>query len=148
MRCKRATNAGRLLLPVLYALTACVSASQVARLVGPAASRVKTGHYPYYAATPRPDDPVLRRTGAWRNDIEANERVLRQLVRDRYETKSPLEFRFMYVALDSVNGDAVIRYFAREADQSSWVAGYEVFLTYELHSGRLDGAWVNRLPLE
>jgi len=129
-------------------LLACGPKSQVVRLLDPAAVPVEAARYPFHAATPTPGDPVLKRAEVWKQDIEQNERVLRQLVRDRYETKSPLEFKFMYVAVDSTNGRAVVRYFAREADQTSWVAGYEVFLGYSLTSGRLERGWVNRLPLE
>jgi len=127
---------------------ACSPSSQLLRLSGPRPLPVETAHYPFFTATPAPDDQVLKRAEAWKQDIEQNERVLRQLVRDRYDTKSPLEFRFMYVAVDTANRRAVVRYFAREADQTSWVAGYEVFLGYSLPSGRLEQAWVNRLPLE
>ncbi len=92
-------------------------------------------------------DPLTARAGPLRADIEAHEPVLRRLVRDRLDIKSPLEFQFMYVGHDSVNQRLIIRYFARAATARE-IAGWQAQLVYSLPSLRPVHAYVQAVPLE
>lgn len=108
---------------------------------------VITGYYPYYHYQLPPDHPLQPRVPVLRQDIEANENLLRRLVRERYDVKSPLEFRFSYAGLDSVNSRLVIRYFAPDAQQHE-LAGWQVQFIYRLPKLALDSVYVWAVPLE
>jgi len=128
-------------------LLACPPASQVARLAGPDGPPVEVGRYPDYVVMLGGDHPLARRAEKLRPDIEGHESILRQMVRDRIETKSPLEFRFMYVGYDSIHQRLIMRYFARHPDPST-IAGWQVQLIYALPRLRLVRAYVQEVPLE
>ena len=93
------------------------------------------------------DDPLAVKAGPLRADVEAHEPVLRKLVRDHIEVKSPLEFQFMYVGHDSVNGRLILRYFARAAVQTE-IAGWQAQIVYSLPSLLPVRAYVQAVPLE
>jgi len=132
----------------LMLLACCLPKSQVVRLVGPGALPVETMHYPGYLRILDANEPVARRSVPWRADAESHEKVLRQLVRDRFDLgKMPLEFRYMYTGLDSAAGLATVRFFAFHPNPSV-IAGWEVFLVYRLANGQLIKAFVAEVPLE
>ncbi len=108
---------------------------------------VITGYYPHYHQPLSPDHPLQPQISALRQDIEANENLLRQLVRQRYDVKSPLEFRFSYAGLDSANNRLIIRYFANEVRQIE-IAGWQVQLVYRLPRSALESIYVWAVPLE
>ncbi len=109
---------------------------------------VETMHYPGYLRILDANEPLARRSLQWRTDAECNEKVLRQLVRDRFDLgKLPLEFRYMYTGLDTIAQVAAVRFFAFHPNPSV-IAGWEVFLVYRLASGRLEKAFVAEVPLE
>lgn len=95
------------------------------------------------------DDPRVTRAEPWIEDTRCHEQVLRELVRERYDTKSALEFRPMYVAADTARDLIIVRWFARSGvpEEQRGIAGWEVLLLYSSR-GRLVEAWVNELPLE
>lgn len=105
------------------------------------------GYYPHYHQPLSPDHPLQPQISVLRQDIEANENLLRQLVRQRYDVKSPLEFRFSYAGLDSANSRLIIRYFAPDA-QPHELAGWQVQLVYRLPKLTLDSIYVWAVPLE
>lgn len=145
---RRTAGTPALLLVLLLVPVCCSPKSQVLRLTGPAPLPVETGHYPAYLEIMDGDSPLTRRSLAWRTDIESNEKVLRQLVRERFDLgKVPLEFRYMYTGLDSAANVAVVRYFAFQPNPIE-IAGWEVFLVYLLPRGRLVRAYVAEVPLE
>jgi len=80
-------------------------------------------------------------------DIEANEQILRQLVRTHISVKSPLEFHFSYAGYDSLNNRIILRYFAPNP-QPEEIAGWQVQFVYRLPSYRLELAYVSAVPLE
>ena len=71
------------------------------------------------------------------------------MVRERYDAKSGLEFRPMYVAADTARDLVVVRWFARSGapEEKRGIAGWEVLLLYTPR-GRLAEAWVNEVPLD
>jgi len=91
--------------------------------------------------------PVSTRMEPLRADAEAHENVLRRIARERLEIKSPLEFRFMFTGYDSLNNRAVLRFFARSADQTE-IAGWQLQLLYDYRTLRPIHAYVMPLPLE
>lgn len=141
--------------PVLLCLVSlcCVLAcsppkSQVLRLERRGGPIIHTGLYPGYIRILSAEEPLARRAEAWCRDVECNEKVLRRLVRERFDTdKSPLEFRHMFTALDSARNVVLVRYFAFHPNPSV-IAGWEVFLVYELPRGMLTEAHVAEVPLE
>lgn len=117
------------------------------RLTEPGGPKVSVGRYPGPVEILGGAHPLARRADLWRKDIDCHERVLRDLVRSRFELKAPLEFGFMYAGYDSTAGNAIVRYFAHDPNPVE-LAGWEVFLVYALPRGRLAAAWVNEVPLE
>jgi hypothetical protein len=143
-----------LLLPLLSAGCGhCLSrggidaSRSVTRFTATDAPPVDSGRYPGPLRMLSPDHPLAVKAGPLRADAECHEQVLRKMVRDRISAKAPLEFHFMYVAQDSVNGRLVLRYFARAWDQTEF-AGWQVQLVYRLPSPRPEHAYVEALPLE
>ena len=138
---------------VLLACSHCirypgVGASQsVTRFISSDAPPVEVGRYRDFLRMLPTDDPLAVKAGPLRADIEAHEPVLRKLVRDRLEVKSPLEFHLMYVGRDSVNDRLILRYFARAAVQSE-IAGWQAQLVYSLPSLLPVHAYVQAVPLE
>ncbi len=125
-----------------------VSSSQsVTRFTVADAPPVDSGRYPGPLRMLTSGDPLSARTGLLRTDVEAHESVLRAILRGRISVKSPLEFRFMYVARDSLNQRLILRYFSRAADQSE-LAGWQVQLVYSLPSLQPVHAYVEPVPLE
>jgi len=125
-----------------------ISASQsVARFAAAGAPPVDSGRYPGPLQILPSDHPLLAGSAQLRADVEAHERILRQLLRDRISVRSPLEFRFMYAGRDSLNHKLVLRYFSRAADQREF-AGWQVQLVYSLPSMRPEHAYVQAVPLE
>jgi len=139
----------KLLFLVISLGVACtVPRSQLTVFSGQEEPDVAVGRYPGHLEMLSDEHPVAKRALAWRRDAEGNEPALRALVRDRLDTeKMPLEFRHMYTGLDSAAGAAALRYFAFHPEPRE-IAGWEVFLVYELRSGRLVRAFVSALPLE
>jgi hypothetical protein len=119
----------------------------VTRFIAEDALPVEVGRYRDYLRMLPADDTLALRAGPLRADVEAHEQVLRKLVRDRLEVKSPLEFRFMYVGHDSVNRRLILRYFARAAVPNE-IAGWQAQLVYSLPSLRPMHAYVQAVPLE
>jgi hypothetical protein len=125
-----------------------IGASQsIARFTAAVPPPVDSGRYPGPLRILSPDHPLAAKAASLRADVECHEQILRQLVRDRISAKAPLEFRFMYVAQDSLNSRLVLRYFARAWDQTDF-AGWQVQLVYTLPSLRPERAYVQTLPLE
>lgn len=108
---------------------------------------IVTGYYPHYHYALPPDHSLQPQISVLRQDIEANEKLLRQLVRKHYDVKSPLEFQFSYAALDSANCRLVIRYFAPNA-QPDELAGWQIQFIYRLPKFTLDSIYVWAVPLE
>ena len=108
---------------------------------------VDSGRYPGSLRILPSDHQLAVDAAALRADVEAHERVLRKLVRERISVKSPLEFQFMYVGQDSANRRLILRYFSRAAVQNE-IAGWQVQLVYSLPSLRPVHAYVQPLPLE
>jgi hypothetical protein len=119
----------------------------VTRFIAADAPPVDVGRYPDFLRMLPADHPLVFKAGPLRADIEAHEQVLRKLVRDHLEVKSPLEFQFMYVGRDSVNHRLILRYFARAAVQRE-IAGWQAQLVYSLPSLRPLHAYVQAVPLE
>ena len=117
------------------------------RFIAEDAPPVEVGRYPDYLAVLPGDDPLAVKAASLRADVEAHEPVLRRLVREHLEVKSPLEFRFMYVGYDSVKQRLILRYFARAAVQNE-IAGWQVQLEYSLPSLCPAHAYVQAVPLE
>jgi len=145
-----AVLASALVLPGCIHCLRCpaVDASRsVTRFVAEDAPPVEVGRYRAYLVMLPADHPLAVRAGPLRADVEAHEPVLRRLVRDRLEVKSPLEFQFTYVGCDSVNRRLILRYFARAAVQSE-IAGWQTQFVYSLPSLRPVHAYVEAVPLE
>jgi hypothetical protein len=119
----------------------------VTRFIAADGPPVEVGRYRSHLRMLPVDDPLAARAGPLRADIEANEQVLRKLVRDRLDVKSPLEFQFMYVGHDSVNQRLILRYFARAATPKE-IAGWQAQLVYSLPSFLPVHAYVQAVPLE
>ncbi len=125
-----------------------IGASQsIARFSAADAPPVDSGRYPGTLRLLSSGHQLSVKAGPLRADVESHERILRVLVRDRISAKSPLEFHFMYVGLDSVSNRLVLRYFARAGDQREF-AGWQVQIVYTLPSLRLERAYVEAVPLE
>jgi len=108
---------------------------------------VVVGHFPDYVEIlygPHRLQPLVDRLRA---DVEGHEHVLRRIVRDRIELKSPLEFEFSYAAVDTAAGIVLLRYFAPHPDPVL-VAGWQAQLIYRLPRGSLDRVYVEEVPLE
>jgi hypothetical protein len=108
---------------------------------------VVVGHYPDYVQIiygPSRLQPIIDRLRA---DIEANEPILRRIVREHIELKSPLEFSFKYAATDSSVGLLLLRYFAPHPNPVL-IAGWQVQLLYRLPSAVLERVFVEEVPLE
>ena len=108
---------------------------------------VDSGRYPGPLRMLSSDHPLSVKAATLRADVESHEQVLRKLVRERISVKSPLEFQFMYVGHDSLNGRLILRYFSRAANQEK-IAGWQVQLIYSLPELRPVHAYVQALPLE
>ena len=108
---------------------------------------VDSGRYPGPLRMLASGNPLSTKAEPLRADVEAHEQILRRLVRERISVKSPLEFQFMYVGHDSLNGQLILRYFSRAADQREF-AGWQVQLVYSLPSLRPAHAYVQAVPLE
>lgn len=119
----------------------------VTRFIADDAPPVEVGRYHDHLVMLPADHPLAVKAVPLRTDVEARESVLRRLVRDHLEVKSPLEFHFMYVGHDSVKQRLVLRYFARAAVQNE-IAGWQVQLVYSLPSLRPAHAYVQAVPLE
>ncbi len=128
-------------------LVNCVPSSQITRLVEPNGPRVGKGSYPGNIAVLNGTSPIVRKAESWRKDIENHESILRRIVRSRFDVKTPLEFNYMYTALDSARNAAVIRYFTFNPKPEE-IAGWEVLLVYKLPRGNLIEAFVAAVPLE
>ncbi|MEO0020855.1 MAG: hypothetical protein ABIK48_01595 [candidate division WOR-3 bacterium] len=138
----------KILLMLIPALTVyCPRQSRIIRLSSSNPPPVITGYYPHYHQPLPPDHPLQPQISVLRHDIEANENLLRQLVRQRYDVKSPLEFRFSYAGLDSANRRLIIRYFAPDA-QPHELAGWQVQFICRLPKLTLDSIYVWAVPLE
>ena len=125
-----------------------VNASQsVTRFEAADAPPVDSGRYPGRLRMIASGDPLSTKAALLRADVEAHEPILRKLLRERISVKSPLEFRFMYVAQDSLNHQLILRYFSRAADQTEF-AGWQVQLVYSLPSLQPVHAYVQPVPLE
>ncbi|MBN2537226.1 hypothetical protein JXB37_03000 [candidate division WOR-3 bacterium] len=135
---------------LLLILLACgPPSSQVVRLERPSGPVVHTGWYRGGVEFLPGDDPRIKRAEPWIRDSRCHEDVLRGLVRERFDAKSALEFRPMYVAADTSRDLVIVRWFARSCapEEKRGIAGWEVLLLYTPR-GRLVEAWVNELPLE
>ncbi len=119
----------------------------VTRFAAADAPPVDSGRYPGSLQILPSGHPLLASSAPLRADVEAHEQVLRQLVRGRISVKSPLEFRFMYAARDSLNRRLILRYFSRASDQGEF-AGWQVQLIYSLPAMRPEHAYVQAVPLE
>jgi hypothetical protein len=119
----------------------------VTRFVAEDGPPIEVGRYRDFLRMLPADHPLAVKAGRLRTDVETHEQVLRRLVRDRLEVKSPLEFQFMYVGYDSVNHRLILRYFARAAVQKE-IAGWQTQLVYSLPSLRPMHAYVQAVPLE
>jgi hypothetical protein len=91
--------------------------------------------------------PVAVKMAPLRADAEAHENVMRKLLRDRFQVRQPLEFRYMFTGYDSLNNKAVLRFFARAADQKE-IAGWQLQFIYDYKTLRPIHAYVMPLPLE
>ncbi len=89
-------------------------------------------------------EPLIRRLRA---DVEANEQILRKVVRQHIDLKSPLEFSFKYSAIDTSTNILLLRYFAPHP-QPVLIAGWQAQLVYSLPHGRLERVYVEEVPLE
>lgn len=125
----------------------CPTRSQLHKFSSSNSSPVNIGYYPKYHHPLPPYHPLNSRISALRQDIEAHENLLRQLVREHYDVKSPLEFRFSYAGLDSAHSRLVIRYFA-PAFPLDKIAGWQVQLIYSLPKLTLTSLYVWAVPLE
>ena len=121
--------------------------SSVMRFTDADAPPVDSGRYPGPLRMLSSDHPLSVKAATLRADVESHEQVLRKLVRERISVKSPLEFQFMYVGHDSLNGRLILRYFSRAANQEK-IAGWQVQLIYSLPELRPVHAYVQALPLE
>jgi hypothetical protein len=123
--------------------------SQVIRVGQPGGPAVHSGWYRHNLDFLSGADPRGARARPWADDAERHENVMRTLVRERYDVKSALEFRYKYTALDSARNLFVLRWFARSGapEEKRGIAGWEVLLLYT-RRGRLAEAWVNEVPLE
>ena len=119
----------------------------VTRFAAADAPPVDSGRYPGRLRMLASGDRLSAKADPLRADVEANELILRKLVRERISVKSPLEFQFMYVGHDSLNHQLVLRYFSRAADQREF-AGWQVQLVYSLPSLQPVHAYVQAVPLE
>ena len=119
----------------------------VTRFIAEDAPPVEVGRYRDFLRMLPADHLLAVKAGPLRADIEAHEQVLRRLVRDHLEVKSPLEFQFMYAGHDSVGHRLILRYFARAAVQKE-IAGWQVQLIYSLPSFLPVHAYVQAVPLE
>ncbi len=131
----------------VFVLACGPAGSQVIRLVEPHGPKVEVSHYPGYVRMLSGGHPVVKKSEAWCKDIECHEKVLRRIVREHFDVKTPLEFDYMYTGFDSTRNAAIVRYFAFNADPIE-IAGWEVLLVYALSSGRLAQAFVAAVPLE
>jgi hypothetical protein len=135
------------LLVLATALNRCVPPSELLRFDGPSPPPVEVGRYPSHVdflCGPHRLDPTVARL---RGDIEAHESILRRITREHSDAKSPLEFRFMYAAVDSAGGTLLLRYFAPHPSPVA-IAGWQAQLVYELPCRRLLRVYVSEVPLE
>jgi hypothetical protein len=105
------------------------------------------GHYPDFVAIlygPHRYQPAIDRLRA---DAEAHEPLLRRVVREHIDLKSPLEFEFKYAAVDTAAGILLLRYFAPHPDPVL-IAGWQVQLVYRLPRALLERTYVEEVPLE
>ncbi|MGB9742638.1 MAG: hypothetical protein ACP5JB_00385 [candidate division WOR-3 bacterium] len=105
------------------------------------------GYYPAYHYPLTPKHNLLNKTTLLRRDIEAHEPWLRQLVRQHYAVKSPLEFSFSYAGIDSLNRRLIIRYFAPNPNPDE-IAGWQVQFVYRLPRLILECIYIWAVPLE
>jgi hypothetical protein len=119
----------------------------VTRFTSTGAPPVEVGRYRDHLQILPAGHPLAVKAEPLRADVAAHESVLRRLVRERIQLKSPLEFQFMYIGHDSVHNRLVLRYFARAADQSE-IAGWQAQLVYSLPCLLPVRAYVQEVPLE
>lgn len=128
-------------------LVGCPYRSEVRRLTSPTPPPVAVGHHPDYVEIlygHRGLEPLINRL---RRDAEANEQILRKVVREHIDLKSPLEFSFKYAAVDTAARILLLRYFAPHPEPVL-IAGWQVQLIYCLPSGMLQKVYVEEVPLE
>lgn len=125
----------------------CLPGSQIKRVLGTPSPPVTVGYYPHYHYPLPIGHRLHKRLLSLRQDIEANEQLLRQLVRERVAVKSPLEFHFSYAGYDSLNNRIILRYFAPNP-QSEQIAGWQIQFVYRLPNHILERAYVWAVPLE
>ena len=131
----------------LIVLTAgCGGRPGITCLTRPNGPPVSAGRYPGRYVLVGSNHPMDRRASSWRADIAQHEQILRELVRERFTARTPLEFSHMFTACDSSAGRILLRYFAPAVNPSE-IAGWEVMLVYAMN-GRLVEVFVDELPLE
>lgn len=136
-----------LLLICLLTITGCPHRSEVRRLASVNSPPVVVGHYPDYIEILYGNRRFESLISRLRSDAEANEQILRNIVRRHIELKSPLEFSFKYAAIDTSAGVLLLRYFAPHPEPIL-IAGWQAQLVYRLPSGRLEKVYVEEVPLE
>lgn len=141
----RSSNPAFLFL-IIFCLN-CVPASQIKKFSLPSSPPVTLGYYPYYHYPLLAGHCLHKKVPALRHDIEANEQILRQLVRKQIAVKSPLEFSFSSAGYDSINNRIILRYFAPNPKPEE-IAGWQIQFIYRLPNYLIDRAYVWTVPLE